>query len=195
MFDLPISIYINDKEYPIRNRGDFRMVIDCFIALNDSELDKSYRIATALIIFYEGLDDGVDLNEFFDGNVETAVKEMFDFMTCGQPESPRSETLILYNWDKDAQLIAGAVNAVAGYELRGETYVHWWTFMGYFANIGDGSFSTIISIRYKIKKGKKLEKYEKEFKRDNPQYFVWESKTSEDIEAENYIRSLWNNGG
>ena len=195
MFGLPTSIFINDKEYPIRNRGDFRMVLDCFSALNDSELDKSYRIATALIIFYEGLDDYTDLNIFFDGNTERAVKEMFNFMNLGQPDMHRVDNLVLYNWEKDEQLIAGAVNAVARKELRGEEYVHWWTFMGYFANIGEGSFSTIISIRYKIKKGKKLEKYEKEFRRDNPQYFQWEAKSAEDIEAEEYIRNLWNNGG
>ena len=195
MFNLPTSIYIGDKEYPIRNRGDFRMVIDCFVALNDNELDKSYCIITALIIFYEGLDDETDLTEFFDGHVEDAIKEMFLFMNCGKEERNVKENPSLFNWDTDSQLIAGAVNAVAGKEVRAEEYLHWWTFMGYYANIGEGSFSTIISIRYKIKKGKKLEKYEKEFKRDNPQYFTWESKSREDIEAEDYIRSLWNNGG
>ena len=195
MFELPTSVYIHDKEYPIRNRGDFRMVLDCFNALNDYELDKSYRIATALIIFYEGMTEDTPLEEFFDGDLETPIREMFDFMNLGQPETRQTNPLILFNWETDSQLIAGAVNAVAGKEVRAEEYLHWWTFMGYYSNIGEGSFSTIISIRYKIKKGKKLEKYEKEFKRDNPQYFTWESKSSEDIEAEAYIRSLWNNGG
>ena len=194
MYDLPTSIFINDREYPIRNRGDYRMVIDCFIALNDSELDKSNRILTALIIFYEGLDDDTDIIEFFDGAYEQAIREMFDFMNCGATDNHK-QSLTLFNWKSDAQLISGAINAVAGKELRVEPYVHWWTFMGYYANIGEGSFSTIIGIRYKIKKNKKLEKYEKEFRRDNPQYFGWEDRSSEDIQAEEYIKSLWNNGG
>lgn len=195
MYELPTSIYINDREYPIRNHGDYRMVIDCFIALNDSELDKSHRIATSLVIFYDGMDEDTDLAEFFEGDLESAIREMFLFMNCGQPESAKPQSFSVFNWKTDAQLISGSVNAVAGRELRAEPYIHWWTFMGYYSNIGEGSFSTIVGIRYKIKKGTKLEKYERDFKRDNPQYFHWEEKSHEDFEAEEYIKNIWNSGG
>ena len=43
-------------------------------------------------------------------------------------------------------------------------------------------------------KGKKLEKYEREFKRDNPKYFVWNSKSVTDEEADKLVRDLWNSG-
>lgn len=196
MFELPTSVFIDDIEYPIRHRGDFRMVLDCFNALNDAELDTDYRIMTSLIIFYDGMRDENDLLATFGNNLESAVRKMYDFFNCNQPTAPGAVSKHkLVDWKQDAQLIAGAVNIVAGREIRAEVYLHWWTFMGYYLNIGDSAFSTIVGIRNKIKNGKKLENHEKEFKRDNPQYFVWDSQTTEESQADDYLRSLWNNGG
>ena len=198
MFELPTSVFIDGVEYPIRNRGDFRMVIDCFEALDDSELDADYRVITSLIIFYDGMRDENDVIATFgnDEGLKQAIIKMYDFFNCGQPNAPGAVTKHkLVDWKGDAQLIAGAVNTVANKEVRAEPYLHWWTFMGYYLNIGDSAFSTIVGIRNKIKTGKNLEKHEKEFKRDNPQYFVWDSQTTEDSQANDYLRSLWNNGG
>lgn len=196
MFELPTSIFIEGTAYPIRNRGDFRMVLDCFEALNDSELDIDNRVLTGLIIFYDGMRDAEDVITTFGINLEQAIIKMYDFFNCGQPNAPGAVMKHkLVDWEQDAQLIAGAVNAVAGKEIRAEAYLHWWTFMGYYLNIGESAFSTIVGIRNKIKTGKKLENHEKEFKRDNPQYFVWDSQTTEDSQMDDYLRSLWNNGG
>ena len=41
-------------------------------------------------------------------------------------------------------------------------------------------------------KGKKLEKHEREFRRSNPQYFIWDSRTKEQVEGDELIRALWN---
>lgn len=195
MFELPISVFVNNKEYPIRRNGDFRMVLDCFAALNDTELNEEYRVITSLIIFYDGVHDESDiLNLFGQDHLNDAVKAMYDFFTCGQVTANTPNKFKLVDWVADAQLIAGAVNAVAKKEVRAESYLHWWTFMGYYMNIGESAFSTVISIRHKIKAHKKLEKYEKEFRKDNPQYFVWDSKTSEDAELDYYVRNLWNGG-
>ena len=194
MYDLPTSIYINDREYPIRNHGDYRMVIDCFIALNDSELDKSHRIATSLIIFYDGMDEDTDLAEFFGDDLESAIREMFLFMNCGQPESAKPQSFSVFNWKTDAQLISGSVNAVAGKELRAEPYVHWWTFMGYYSAIGESPLATILGIREKIVKGKPLEKYEKEYRMNNPGYFNRDYRSTEQISMEEEIKNLWNKG-
>ena len=73
-------------------------------------------------------------------------------------------------------------------------YIHWWTFMGYYMSIGECLYSTILSIRDKILNGKKLEKYEREFKLRNPQYFVWNSKTTEQQEADAWLKTVWNSG-
>lgn len=64
--------------------------------------------------------------------------------------------------------------------------------MGYYMSIGEGSLSTIVSIRDKIMTGKKLEKYESKFKRDNPQYFNWNKNTVEQKEAEDWVKDIWN---
>ena len=196
MFELPTSVIIDDVAYPIRNRGDFRMVIDCFTALSDFELDASYRTMTCLIIFYDGMRDENDVVATFGNNLDKAITKMYEFFNCNQLSSPGAHMKHkLVDWKQDAQLIAGAINLVAGKEIRAEAYLHWWTFMGYYLNIGECAFSTIVGIRHKIKSGKKLENHEKEFKRDNPQYFVWDSQTTEENQADDYLRSLWNNGG
>ena len=47
-------------------------------------------------------------------------------------------------------------------------YLHWWEFIGAYSSIGRGLFATVVGIRSKRIKGQKLEKYEQEFVRDNP---------------------------
>ena len=50
MWDLPISVEIDGKEYAITNKCDYRMVLDVICALNDKELDEDQKISTALYI-------------------------------------------------------------------------------------------------------------------------------------------------
>ena len=64
--------------------------------------------------------------------------------------------------------------------------------MGYFAEVGESVLSTVVGIRNKIKRGKKLEKYEKEFREHNPHYFIWDSRTAQERKDEEDILSLWN---
>lgn len=193
MFELPTTITVCGKEYPIRNNGDFRMVLDCFSALTDDELDISYRSITALIIFIEGFTSIDDVLEAFptEDSLSEAVTQMYMFMNCGQEEAAGIHTHKgVVDWEQDQQLIAGAINAVSHVEIRSLTYLHWWTFMGYYYNIGEGAFSTIVSIRSKIKEGKKLEKYEQDFKRSNPQYFATKRTVAEkDFDEE--LRRMW----
>lgn len=195
MYELPITVKIGDVEYPIRNDGDYRMVLDCFVALQDPELESELeRVLASLIIFYDDIESIEDALQLTDEEVRLRSDAMFDFFNCGQPEQESSSYKVM-DWKQDEQLVISAINQVAGKEVRAEPYIHWWTFMGYYMGIGEGAFATVVSIRYKILKGKKLEKHEKEFKRDNPQYFTWNHKTIEDQNAEQYIKDLWNNGG
>lgn len=193
MFEIPTSIFINDIELKIRNRGDYRMVLDCFSALNDVELSKSERVLAALIIFYEDFNDLDTIANY--AHIEEAIKQMYWFFNCGDDKgvgANRHHKLI--DWQNDQQLIASAVNRVANTEIRALEYLHWWTFMGYYLAIGESPLATVVGIRSKLSEGKKLEKYEKKFKNDNPQYFIWDSKSVEDKEAEEAIMSLWNSG-
>lgn len=193
MFEIPISVQVGEQSYAITNKGDYRMVLDCFAALNDQELDKEERLIAALMIFYECFNDVEDVLNC--EILEPLVKEMYKFFNCGDPDGVGNKVNhTLIDWQKDQQLIASAVNNVAKKEIRFEEYLHWWTFMGYYLAIGESPMATIISIRNKIVEGKKLQKYEQEFRKDNPQYFNWDSRSLEEKEAEKAIMDMWNSG-
>ena len=169
------------------------MVLDCFSALNDVELTKEERIVCALMIFYEDFNSIDDILNCDD--VVVAVKEMYKFFNCGDDNGVGCRHRHnLIDWKKDQQLVASAINNVANTEIRSLEYLHWWTFMGYYLAIGESPLATIVGIRSKIVEGKKLEKHEKQFKHDNPQYFIWDSKSVEDKEAEEAIKAIWNSG-
>ena len=191
MYDIPTSIIIQDKSFGIRNKGDYRVVLDCFSALNDTELTDQERMIASLIIFYEDLNSIDDVNNIPD--VEQAIREMYRFFNCGEEDSVGAKfNYRLIDWDNDAQMICAAINKVANTEIRLAPYIHWWTFMGYYTAVGDSLLSQVVSIRHKIVTNKKLEKYEQQFKRDNPQYFIWNRKSLEDREAEDWVMKMWN---
>ena len=73
----------------------------------------------------------------------------------------------LMDWKKDAKILIPAINKVAHEDIREKEYLHWWTFMGLFMEIGESLFSTITNIREKVSKGKKLDSWEKEFYSSN----------------------------
>lgn len=98
-----------------------------------------------------------------------AFKAAMEFINLGEPtpenQPPKPK---LVDWTKDAGLIAPAIDAVLGYSCRRCDYLHWWEFIGAYSSIGRGLFATVVGIRSKRIKGQKLEKYEQEFVRDNP---------------------------
>lgn len=191
MFDIPVSLQVGEQSLTIRNKGDYRMVLDCFSALNDVDLTKEERVYCALIIFYEEFNDLTDLMRF--PWLNEAVRKMYWFFNCGDDKGIGArKNYKLIDWEGDSQLIASAINKVANTEVRMSDYIHWWTFMGYYLAIGESPLATIVGIRSKIMEGTKLEKYEKKFKNDNPQYFLWNNKSIEDKEAENAVMALWN---
>lgn len=192
MYSLPTSLIVHGKEFAVRNRGDFRTVLDCFETLDTIELTKEERILFSLMLFYDGIDELEDLAKFDD--LVEAFNQMVWFFNCGQESIGNQSQFKLIDWNKDAPLIYSAVNNVAQKEVRNEEYLHWWTFMGYYLAIGECSLSNIVSIRSKRAKGKKLEKYERQFVQENPQYF-WSTKTVEQQELDAEIRRLWESRG
>lgn len=193
MYNLPISVIIDGGEYRIRNNGDYRVILDCFQALGDIELTAQERLLAGLIIFYEdfnSVDDVIKLP-----NIQELTSEMYKFFNCGSDVPSTKSNHRLVDWEQDSQLICSAINKVANKEVRLEPYIHWWTFMGYYSAIEDAPISTIIRIRDKISSGKKLEKYEREYRTANPQYFTWNNKTIEEQEADKLVKEMWNSGG
>lgn len=191
MYTLPTSIEVNGREYKIREKGDYRMVLSCFGALNDIELSDYERVVAALIIFYEDFSTLDDINRWED--VEEGTRKMYEFFNCNQPEIKQSHhNHNLIDWDADESLICSAINTVAQKEIRAEKYMHWFTFFGYYMAIGECALNSIITIRYKIAEGIKLEKHEQKFKQDNPQYFDRDTRNMQDKEDDEWLRNMWN---
>lgn len=88
------------------------------------------------------------------------------------------------DWEQDESIMFPAVNKVAGFEVRSARYVHWWTFMGYYMEISDGVFAQVLNLRLKRAKGKKLEKWEREYWISNRAICALRTKLSEEEQAE-----------
>lgn len=187
---LPEELTVGGEEYSIRT--DYRNILQVFEALQDPELTQEEKWIVAIYLLFEDFacdddvleaaQDGFDLGE--------AMKQISWFISAGQPEKQVLEQPT-YNWTQDEQMIFSAVNKVAGRETRELEYLHWWTFLGYFNEVGEGTFSFIVGIRNKLNKGKKLEKHEKEFLSHNKELVLMKKPlTKEEQEQEDAYKSL-----
>lgn len=194
MYSLQTSVQIGQALFKITQNGDFRMVLDCFKVLNDRDLSPIEQVYACLMIFYEDINSLEDIGQYMN-IIEQLQVEMLKFFNGGEEEdTTKSANYKLIDWEKDSNLICSAVNNVAKTEVRALEYLHWWTFLGYYMAIGECSFSTIVGIRSKIAKGKKLEDYEKRFKAENPEYFNIDMRSIEQQEADDYFREMWGEG-
>lgn len=171
-YDLPSSVEIGGRDYDIRS--DFRAVLDVMQVMADPELGNEERAAIALSIFYPEAD------EIPQGDLEEAIDRMVWFVDGGEePEArtakaqgPRPRVM---DWEQDFPLIIAPVNRVLGYEARAVPYdyeaneggLHWWTFLAAYYEIGDCLFAQVVGIRKKRIAGKKLDKTDEQFYRDN----------------------------
>lgn len=191
MYSLQTSVEIGQESFKIRQKGDFRMILDLFEAMNDSELSEFERLYTTLIIFYEDFNSIGDVENHAD-ILEDLYKSMMKFVNNGEDErESNTQNYRVLDWQKDSNLICSAINNVAKTEIRALDYLHWWTFLGYYNAIGECTLSNIVSIRYKIARNEKLEKHEKKFRQDNPEYFNIDMRTAQQKADDEYLRKLW----
>ena len=187
---LPEVLTVGGEEYPIRT--DYRNVLQVFEVFQDPELTQEEKWIVAIYLLFEDFscDDDV-LEAAQDGfDLGKAMKQISWFISAGQPEKQVLEQPT-YNWTQDEQMIFSAVNKVAGQETRELEYLHWWTFLGYFNEVGEGTFSFIVGIRHKLNKGKKLEKHEKEFLSHNKELVLMKKPlTKEEQEQEDAYNAL-----
>lgn len=176
---LPTELIIDEKAYKIRT--DYRIALTIFEAFEDIELNDREKANVMLNLLYEKIPK----------NIEEALKQATWYLDGGQEYEDYNKNKKVMDWKQDESIIFSAVNKVAGKELRAEEYVHWWTFLGYFSEIGESLFTTIVSIRQKKNKGKKLEKYEQEFYRNNKHLINLKQKyTSEEQEEIERLNAL-----
>ena len=182
VFGLPTALEVNGVERPIRYQ--YTAILDIFRALNDRELEDNEKAYCLLYILYEDFEDipPEDYKEAFE-----KAKEFID----NGVEEDRSRSVKLVDFEQDARLLFPAINRVAGKEIRLEKDIHWWTFLGWFMEIGECTYSQVLNIRSKKAKGKQLEKWEQEFYNTNKKICDIQIKlTAEEIEEERRLNEL-----
>jgi len=187
---LPQTLNINGRAYKIRS--DYRDILQIIAAFGDKELsdeEKAYVCLKRLFVAMESIPKS---------DYQDAYEAAVTFIECHISDRKPSPKVV--NWEKDEQLIFPAINKVAGMEVRAVPYMHWWTFLGYFQSIDrEDIWGFILTIRQKRAKGKKLEKYEKDFLNANRDIceveFREEKATTEDSLAKMFNELLKNGGG
>ena len=155
---MPTSLVIGGVGFSIQT--DFRKVLNMLSMLRDPELEADEKAAALLMLVYP------DYQEIPRQRYQEAIDRAVEFidMGIGGQNSPKPTTM---DWEQDAPIILPAVNRVMGQEVWAMPYLHWWTFLGAYMEIGESLFSSVLNIRQKKSRHKKLEKYEQEFYREN----------------------------
>ncbi len=155
---LPKTVDVCGREYPIRS--DYRVILDICRVLDDTDYSQYDKALAVLVAFYP------DISDIPQAHYKEALEWCMWFIRCGD-EEPDGKTPRLIDWDQDIRYIVSPINRVAGMEVRDVEYMHWWTFIGYFSEIGDCLFAQIVNVRQKLATGKTLNKDEREFYRKN----------------------------
>lgn len=174
---LPRTLEVGGVPYPIET--DFRNILPILTAMNDPDLSDRQKLYIALKRLFRD-----SLEQIPGKHMEEAALQMRWFIDCGQEYEERKPSKRMIDWEQDEPVLFPAINKVAGTETRALQYLHWWTFMGYFMEIEDGVFSQVLAIRQKLAKGKALEKWEKEFYRNNKSMCEIRKRYSAEEQAE-----------
>lgn len=159
MYELPTSVIVSGTEYEIRS--DYRAALDICAALADPELGEQDKAQVVLDIFYPRFD------EMPPEHYEQAIERCFWFIGGGADQKSAKKQPQLVDWGQDFQYIVAPVNRVLGEEIRAAKYLHWWTFLSAYMEIGDCLFAQIVRIREKKATGKPLDKSDREWYRKN----------------------------
>lgn len=158
-YDLPTSAEIGGKSYAIRS--DYRAILDIMAVMGDSETEDEERTLVVLSIFYE------DFQSLPMSRYKEALDYMMWFVNGGENRPSKARSPKLMDWEQDFPLIVAPVNRVIGKEIRSMDYLHWWSFLSAYREIGDCLFAQIVGIRKQKRQGKKLDKSDEQFYREN----------------------------
>lgn len=181
---LPTSVHVAGVDWDIRT--DFRVVIDVLIAFENEEYDTEEKWLYCLMSLIDNFD------ELPENNYSEACIKLSEFIDMGIKDDKKMPRKTM-DWEQDASIIIPAINKVVGHEIRGEKYMHWWTFLSSYMEIDNKSlYSHVLSIRTKKAKGRKLEKWEQEFYRENKSLIDIKKKlTPEEEEQEKLLEEMF----
>lgn len=209
IFDLPVTLSFGGRSWPIHS--DYRDVLRTLSAFEDPDITDEEKAYICLHNLYPDFEDipPEDLQAAFDaaiafidhgnddpGGPRAACPRISDsgqaVFAKGENCPPNSEGFgratrpRTMDWAQDAPLIFPAVNRAAGLEVRSVEYMHWWTFLGFFMEIRDTTYATVLGLRQKKygKHRKKLEKHEQEFWKNNRSICELKTRYTEEDLAE-----------
>ena len=156
---LPTALPVAGQDRPVQT--DFRDVLDILAWLDgpDDTLRPDERWYVALALFYR------DFDALPPAAWPEAARALAGFLAGPQAEAPGRAGPRLIDWQRDAGLIVAGVNRAAGCEVRALPYLHWWSFLGWFAAMEPGALGTVVAIRDKLHRGRRLEGRELEYYR------------------------------
>lgn len=157
-YDLPTSLTIGGVGVPIRY--GWRAIVDILVACGDPELDDETKALVLLQIMFP------EWEKIPESCIPEALEKACAFIDCGQKDDGKPRPKMI-DWEQDAPIIIPEVNKVAGREVRIDPNIHWWTFFGWFMGIGEGVLGNVLNIRQKLRKGEKLDKWEREYYQEN----------------------------
>ena len=187
-WEFPTSLTIGGIEYNIRT--DYRAVLDLLTALNDTDLTDPDPNITAymqsrviLEIMFPECDD------IPAEHIQEALDKVTEFIDMGISDDRKKPKTM--DWEQDAPILIPAINKVLNCEIRAQKYMHWWTFLGAYMEIGESLFSNVIHIRQKKAKGKKLEKWEQDFYKENQSLIDFKQKSQRSEEEKDALRAYF----
>lgn len=183
-YGLPKSLMVCGTEYEIRS--DFREILDVIEILNNVDLKEQERGYLTLLFFYTGFQNMPP------EHYQDAQKQCFWFINGGKHEN---ETEVkpprLMDWEQDFPYIIAPVNRVIGHEIRADAYLHWWTFLSAYMEIGECTFAQIVHIRDSRNRGKKLDDADREWYRRNHELVDLKTRYTS---AEEELLKMWGGG-
>lgn len=175
-YSLPTSLNVNGTEYAIES--DFRRVLDIMEVFSDPDLSENEKA----MLMLEGLYTDFEAMPYSDYQEAAAQASWFIDGDMGGSDEKQGAKVI--DWAKDFRYIVAPVNRVVGQDVRGMDYLHWWSFLSAWQEIGgDCLFAQIVNIRSKKARGKKLDNSEKEFYRRNRKAIDFEHTYSKEEDA------------
>lgn len=178
-YNLPVSLEVGGEEYAIRS--DYRAVLDICAALSDPELTNEDKATVSLDILYERFED-IPISDY-----QEALERAFWFINGGAEEQ-KNQSPKLVDWEQDFHIIVAPINRVTGKDIRGVEYMHWWSFLSAYNEIGDCTFAHIVRVRDHLARGKKLDKQDREWYMKNRDLVDFKNKYTD---AEQEVFKAW----
>ena len=187
-WEFPTSLNVGGVDYEIRT--DYRAVLDLLTALADPDLKDDDPQMTAYMqsrvimeIMFPDCDN-IPMEHW-----QEALNKVSEFIDMGISDDRKKPKTM--DWEQDAPILIPAINKVLNCEIRAQKYMHWWTFLGAYMEIGESLFSNVIHIRQKKAKGKKLEKWELDFYKENQSLIDFKQKSQRSEDEKDALRDYF----